>query len=247
MASKSALKSAELRVDAYRPHTPQRYCESAPTHGPPRVGGHSSAGTMRSVPEPPLGWPAPTAKGAVEATVRLPGSKSMTNRALVLAALCIGPSTLRHPLRARDTELMAAGLRAMGTRGSTVEGDLWVVRPRPLRGPAHVAVGLAGTVMRFLPPLAGLADGPVTFDGDPRARERPLAPLLGALRQAGVNLRPGPGGGLPLTVHGTGRVPGGEVTLDASASSQLVSGLLLAGADFDQGLVVHHVGAPVPS
>jgi 3-phosphoshikimate 1-carboxyvinyltransferase len=202
---------------------------------------------MRSVPKPVLGWPAPTAKGAVRATVRLPGSKSMTNRALVLAALCIGPSTLRHPLRARDTELMAAGLRAMGTQVSTVEDDLWVVRPRPLRGPAHVVVGLAGTVMRFLPPLAGLADGPVTFDGDPRARERPLAPLLGALRQAGVSLQPGPGGGLPLIVHGTGRVRGGEVTLDASASSQLVSGLLLAGADFDQGLVVHHVGPPMPS
>ena len=92
----------------------------------------------------------------------------MTARALVLAALSEGPSTLRAPLRARDTELMAAGLRALGPHVSTQDDTRWVVRPGPLRGPAHVDVGLAGTVMRFLPPVAGLADGPVTFDGDPR-------------------------------------------------------------------------------
>jgi len=171
----------------------------------------------------------------------------MTARALVLAAVSVDSSTLRHPLRARDTELMASGLRAMGTQVSTVEDDLWVVRPRPLRGSAHVDVGLAGTVMRFLPPLAGLADGTVTFDGDPRARERPLAPLLKALTEIGVRLEAGPGGGLPLAVHGNGRVRGGEATIDASTSSQLVSGLLLAAADFDRGIVVHHVGPPVPS
>jgi 3-phosphoshikimate 1-carboxyvinyltransferase len=108
-------------------------------------------------------------------------------------------------------------------------------------------VGLAGTVMRFLPSVAGLADGPVTFDGDPRARLRPLAPLLNALRALGVRIDAAPGGGLPVTVHGMGRVTGGEVTIDASASSQLVSGLLLAGPDFDHGVVVRHVGPPVPS
>jgi len=171
----------------------------------------------------------------------------MTARALVLAAVSVDSSTLRHPLRARDTELMASGLRAMGTQVSTVEDDLWVVRPRPLRGSAHVDVGLAGTVMRFLPPLAGLADGTVTFDGDPRARERPLAPLLKALSEIGVRLEAGPGGGLPLAIYGNGRVRGGEVTIDASTSSQLVSGLLLAAADFDCGIVVRHVGPPVPS
>jgi 3-phosphoshikimate 1-carboxyvinyltransferase len=171
----------------------------------------------------------------------------MTARALVLAAGSVGTSTLRAPLRARDSELMAAGLRAMGTHVSTMDDELWVVRARPLHGPARVDVGLAGTVMRFLPALAALADGTVTFDGDPRARQRPLAPLVQALRTLGVDLEAGPGGGLPLAVHGTGRVSGGAVTIDASASSQLVSGLLLAGFEFDNGVVVRHVGPPVPS
>jgi len=171
----------------------------------------------------------------------------MTARALVLAAISVGPSTLHYPLRARDTELMAAALRAMGTHVSTTDDERWVVRPRPLAGPAQVDVGLAGTVMRFLPAIAGLADGPVTFDGDPRARARPLGPLVEALRSVGVRIDASPGGGLPLTVHGVGRVAGGEVTIDASASSQFVSGLLLAAADFDTGIVVRHVGPPVPS
>jgi 3-phosphoshikimate 1-carboxyvinyltransferase len=113
-----------------------------------------------------------------------------------------------------------------------------------------VDVGLAGTVMRFIPPIAGLADGPVTFDGDPYARKRPLGPLLGALGGLGVAIEARPtadGGGLPLTIHGKGRVAGGEVTIDASASSQFVSGLLLAGSAYDRGLVVRHVGPPMPS
>ncbi|HEY3009635.1 MAG TPA: 3-phosphoshikimate 1-carboxyvinyltransferase [Micromonosporaceae bacterium] len=200
--------------------------------------------TATRAPNP---WMAPTAGEPVSATVRLPGSKSMTARALVLSAVSVGPSTLRAPLRARDTMLMAIGLRAMGSHVSTVDDDRWVVRPRPLHGPAQVDVGLAGTVMRFLPPVAGLADGPVTFDGDKRARERPLGPLVQALRAVGVRIDASDSGGLPLTVHGVGRVTGGEVTIDASASSQLVSGLLLAAADFDHGLVVRHEGPPVPS
>jgi 3-phosphoshikimate 1-carboxyvinyltransferase len=195
----------------------------------------------------PVPWTAPTAPAPVKATTRLPGSKSMTARALVLAAVSVGTSTLRAPLRARDTELMAAGLRAMGAHVSTVDDERWVVRPRPLHGPARIDVGLAGTVMRFLPPVAGLADGPVTFDGDPRARDRPLGPLLDALRAVGVRIDSAPTGGLPVTVHGVGLVTGGEVTIDASSSSQLVSGLLLAAADFDRGIVVRHVGPPVPS
>jgi 3-phosphoshikimate 1-carboxyvinyltransferase len=192
-------------------------------------------------------WTAPTADEPVSATVRLPGSKSMTARALVLAAVSSGSSTLRAPLRARDTVLMAAGLRAMGATVTTADDDLWVVRPRSLHGPAKVDVGLAGTVMRFLPAVAALANGPVTFDGDPRARQRPMAPLIDALGALGADIEASPGGSLPLTVHGTGHVTGGEVTIDASSSSQLVSGLLLAGAAFDRGVVVRHVGPPVPS
>jgi 3-phosphoshikimate 1-carboxyvinyltransferase len=192
-------------------------------------------------------WAAPRASDPVRATIALPGSKSITARALILAGLSVGSSTLRHPLSARDTVLMAGGLRALGTHINTIDDDLWVIRPRPLHGPAHVNVGLAGTVMRFLPPVAALADGPITFDGDPRARQRPLAPLIQALRQVGVEINDEGRGALPLTVRGTGRVRGGQVTIDTSASSQLVSGLLLAAHDFDKGAVVRHQGPPVPS
>ncbi len=196
---------------------------------------------------PPQPWPAPTAGRAVEATVRLPGSKSMTARALVISALADRPSTLGHPLRARDTELMAAGLRAMGQQVSTLDDERWVVRPQPLTGPAHVDVGLAGTVMRFLPALAAQSGGAVTFDGDPHARKRPLGTLIGALNALGARIESAPGGGLPLVVHGAGALPGGEVTIDASASSQFVSGLLLAAPSFTNGVVVRHQGPPVPS
>jgi 3-phosphoshikimate 1-carboxyvinyltransferase len=196
---------------------------------------------------PPEPWTAPTATEPVAWTLRLPGSKSMTARALVLSAIAVGPSTLHRPLRARDTELMAGGLRALGSHVSSVHDEQWLVRPRPLQGPAHVDVGLAGTVMRFVPPIAGLADGPVTFDGDPHARARPLGPLVGALRAIGVRIDSAASGGLPLTVHGSGRVTGGEVVIDASASSQFVSGLLLAAPRFERGVVVRHVGPPVPS
>ncbi|NGM13810.1 3-phosphoshikimate 1-carboxyvinyltransferase [Verrucosispora sp. CWR15] len=192
-------------------------------------------------------WTAPTASDPVSASLRLPGSKSMTNRALVLSALATGPSTLSRPLRARDTELMAAALRAMGAHVSIADDERWLVRPHRLFGPAHVDVGLAGTIMRFVPPVAGLADGQVTLDGDPHARTRPLGPLIEALRSLGVRVDTPPSGSLPLVVLGAGRVTGGEVVIDASASSQLVSGLLLAAPRFDRGLVVRHVGPPVPS
>jgi 3-phosphoshikimate 1-carboxyvinyltransferase len=171
----------------------------------------------------------------------------MSARALVLAGLATGPGRLDRPLRARDTTLMAAGLTALGAAVDTASDETWSVHPGPLTGPAAIDVGLAGTVMRFLPPVAALARGTVTFDGDPQARERPLAPLLAALAEAGVNLEASVAGGLPLAVHGSGRVRGGKVTIDASTSSQLVSALLLAAAAFDEGIVVHHVGPPVPS
>lgn len=192
-------------------------------------------------------WPAPVAAHAVTATVTAPGSKSVTNRALVLSALAEGPSRLRRPLRSRDTDLMAAALRALGTSVADDDGD-WVVTPATLRGPASVDVGLAGTVMRFVPPVATLADGPVAFDGDTAARTRPLRPLVEALRSLGADIDDGGRGALPLTVVGHGGLPGGRVDIDASASSQLVSALLLSAAAWDAGVVVHHVGArPVPN
>ncbi|WP_438871398.1 3-phosphoshikimate 1-carboxyvinyltransferase [Paractinoplanes lichenicola] len=179
--------------------------------------------------------------------MRLPGSKSMTARALVLAALADGPSVVERPLRARDTELMAAGLRAIGVAVDSSDDERWRLEPGPLRGPARVDVGLAGTIMRFLPPAAALAEGTVEFDGDPHARNRPLRPIVEALRSLGVSIDASATGGLPLTVRGAGLVEGGEAVIDASGSSQFVSGLLLSAPRFTKGLVLRHEGPPVPS
>lgn len=191
-------------------------------------------------------WPAPRAIRPVEATVKLPGSKSMTARAAVLAALADAPSVIRNPLLARDTALMVEGLRALGVAVVEAAGS-WEVTPSVLGGQCSIDVGNSGTVMRFLPPLACLAKGSVRFDGDPRARQRPMAPVLSALRALGADIQAHGTGSLPITVQGTGRVTGGRVTLDASQSSQFVSALLLSGARFDRGVVVRHAGAPVPS
>ncbi|MGH8876132.1 MAG: 3-phosphoshikimate 1-carboxyvinyltransferase [Stackebrandtia sp.] len=193
-----------------------------------------------------LRWPAPRADGAVRARVTIPGSKSMMSRALVLTAVSLGASSLAAPLIARDSALMVAGLSAMGTRVVTADDSLWTIHPRPPRGPATVDCGLAGTVMRFLPPLAATASGPITFDGDPYARKRPMGPLLRALTALGVSVDSGTNG-LPFTINSSGRVTGREVTIDASTSSQFISGLLLSAPDFDSGLVLRHQGPPVPS
>lgn len=189
-------------------------------------------------------WPAPRATAPVDAEVTVPGSKSVTNRALVLAALATGPSRLRSPLRARDTELMAGALRILGI-GVADDGGDWVVSPGPLRGGGTIDVGLAGTVQRFVPALAALSDAPVRFDGDTRARQRPLAPLVDGLRQLGADIDDV---ALPLTVHGRGRLQGGTAAIDATGSSQFLSGLLLAAPRYDEGLVLRHTGArPAPS
>ncbi|GIH73297.1 3-phosphoshikimate 1-carboxyvinyltransferase [Sphaerimonospora thailandensis] len=191
-------------------------------------------------------WPAPTATGPIDASVRLPGSKSVTNRALLLAALAEAPGTVRLALRSRDADLMAAALRSLGTEMTpSNDGDAgvdWLIVPHPIRGGVSIDVGLAGTVMRFVPPVAALADGPVSFDGDPHARKRPMGSILSALRSLGATVD---GDALPFTVRGP--IIGGEVVIDASASSQMVSGLLLAAARFEKGVTVRHSGPPVPS
>jgi 3-phosphoshikimate 1-carboxyvinyltransferase len=179
--------------------------------------------------------------------VTVPGSKSQTNRALVLSALAAthgGVSTISGALRSRDTDLMIAALQTLGLRVDgpadelTVDGTI-----SPLAG-ARVDCGLAGTVLRFVPPLAALGPATVTFDGDEQARSRPIAPLLDALRGLGVDID---GDGLPFGVRGAGSVAGGAVEIDASASSQFVSGLLLTGPSFSNGLTVQHRGAALPS
>jgi 3-phosphoshikimate 1-carboxyvinyltransferase len=147
---------------------------------------------------------------------------------------------------------MADGLRAMGVQIDEVVnghggGEAWRVIPAGLRGPATVDVGNAGTVMRFLPPVAALADGPVRFDGDPRSYERPLHGVIDALRALGARIDDGGRGSLPLTVHGGGALDGGKVEVDASASSQFVSALLLSGPRCNLGVEVRHTGETLPS
>ncbi|MGH3232056.1 MAG: 3-phosphoshikimate 1-carboxyvinyltransferase [Streptosporangiaceae bacterium] len=200
-------------------------------------------------------WPSPAADGPVSARVRLPASKSITNRALVLAALSDGPdpvSVIANPLRARDTTLAADALRALGagiTEENSESRTAWRVTPGlPAPGSAvSVDVGNAGTVMRFLPGLAALTSAVVAFDGDARARQRPVGPILAALRQLGAHIEDGGRAAVPFTVHGRGAVRGGAVVLDASGSSQLVSGLLLAAPRFDEGIEIRHEGPPAPS
>ncbi|WP_432488068.1 3-phosphoshikimate 1-carboxyvinyltransferase [Kineococcus sp. SYSU DK018] len=205
-------------------------------------------------PAPEL-WPAPRATGPLDAVVPVPGSKSLTNRYLVVAALAERPSLLRAPLVSRDTLLMADGLRALGADvvvgGLEVEGvdeGDWLVHPGPVTGGGRVDCGLAGTVMRFLPPVAALAEQPVAFDGDPRARERPMGAVLDGLRQLGAVVEDGGRGLLPFTVRGpAGGLRGGPVRIDASGSSQFVSALLLVGARCRDGLEVVHDGPELPS
>ncbi|OHF36454.1 3-phosphoshikimate 1-carboxyvinyltransferase [Corynebacterium sp. HMSC074A01] len=187
-------------------------------------------------------WPAPYAPAPVSHTQAVPGSKSMTNRALILAALAQGESFIVGALRSRDTELMESALAAMGTRFAR-EGEGIRVTPSELQA-AEVGCGLAGTVMRFVPPVAAFAQGPVLFDGDVQAKSRPMGTILDALRDLGVSVA---GDSLPFTVHGTGSAPGGEVTIDASGSSQFVSGLLLAAPHFERGVTITHSGGTLPS
>jgi 3-phosphoshikimate 1-carboxyvinyltransferase len=206
---------------------------------------------MQARPQPDAVWEAPTAVSAVQATVGLPGSKSITNRALILAALAAGPTTINGPLRARDTELMVAAISALGATVSSGNddgaSDSWRVIPGSPPAAARIDVGNAGTVLRFVPPVAALAAGDVKFTGDPRAAERPVGELLDGLRQLGVEIDDGGRGAVPFIVKGRGQVTGGAVTLNASSSSQLVSGLLLAAPRYETGVEIRHQGDRIPS
>ncbi|MBP1135685.1 3-phosphoshikimate 1-carboxyvinyltransferase [Arthrobacter sp. PvP023] len=214
----------------------------------------TTSGPVADVPH----WPAPFAGAPVDATVTVPGSKSLTNRYLVLAALADGPSRLRAPLHSRDSALMIQALRQLGAGIREVPGDGSFgpdLEVSPLSSDAAAAdaaidCGLAGTVMRFVPPLAALRNGATVFDGDPHARKRPMGTIIEALAALGVDVRAADGArpsALPFAVAGTGQVRGGHLVIDASASSQFVSALLLVGARFTEGLHLEHVGKPVPS
>jgi 3-phosphoshikimate 1-carboxyvinyltransferase len=225
-------------------------------------------------------WPAPfRGSQPVNARVVIPGSKSVTNRALILAAQATSPSILRRPLVSRDSELMVAGLRALGIGVQEIEVEsnanastnnagtnnastnnagtntastntkelAWKITPAPLKGPAVIDVGNAGTVMRFLPPLAALAQGTISFDGDPRSHERPLGPVIKALEELGISIDHGNRYSLPLSLVGTGKIPGGEIDIDASASSQFLSALLLIGPSTENGITARHIGGELPS
>ena len=189
-------------------------------------------------------WSAP-AGNLFQAEIRLPGSKSLTNRELVLSALADSVSVLRHPLISRDSELMIEALRKLGVQ-IEVTADEMTVTPGGLSGDCQIDCGLAGTVMRFIPPLAALAKGRVEFDGDEAARKRPMATTIDSLRKLGVSVDAA-SDFLPFAINATGSVLGGKLAIDASASSQFVSGLLLAGARFDKGLRLTHTGHSVPS
>lgn len=198
-------------------------------------------------------WVAPHSSAPISARLQLPASKSLTGRELILAALADAPGVLHAPLHSRDTDLMVEAMRALGAQIEEVPGsgafgaDLRITPAAELSGSTTIECGLAGTVMRFVPPLAALALGPVAFDGDPYARKRPMRPLIDALRLLGADVSDEGRGALPFTVHGKGGLEGGRVEVDASLSSQFVSALLLAGPRFANGVHVVHTGDRLPS
>ena len=191
-------------------------------------------------------WNAPNRTNPIAARVRIPGSKSLTNRWLIMAALSGGECRINHPLQARDTLLMAQALSALGS-SVEIQDQAFVVTPGTTSDATQVDCGLAGTVMRFVPPVAALSSGNIRFDGDPHARVRPMKQIISALRGLDVEINDDDRGTLPFTVIGKGFVAGGSVTIDASESSQFVSALLLAGCRYDAGVSVIHSGSALPS
>lgn len=214
--------------------------------------------TMDTMSEFQNPWPAPLASRPLSATVTIPGSKSLSNRYLILAAMGQHPVTLVGLLRSRDTDLMMGALRSLGVEFQVDPDDETTVRVTPpssgrFTGDVDVYCGLAGTVMRFVPGLAMFADGPVRFDGDAQAYARPMKPVLEGLEQLGARIEyHGEPGRLPFTLtppaasDGTG-APAHTVSIDASGSSQFISGLLLIGARLPGGLELQHTGDHLPS
>ena len=192
-------------------------------------------------------WLAPVATGPLDAAVELPGSKSLNNRELVLSALASEPTLLTGTLDSRDSSLMIDALRSLGTQIEVNSDGSVLVTPKAFERSATIDCGLAGTVMRFVPPLSVLANGEIKFDGDEGARRRPMHTTIESLRALGTSVTDEGAAALPFTVHGTGKVSGGELTVDASASSQFVSGLLLAAARYENGLTLRHEGEHLPS
>jgi 3-phosphoshikimate 1-carboxyvinyltransferase len=201
-------------------------------------------------------WSAPFRGGLtsvgepINAKISIPGSKSATNRALILAAIAKTPSRLRKPLSSRDADLMVKGLQSLGCKIDeikTAQGFDYQITPQKLTGPTQIDVGNAGTVMRFLPPIASLATGLIYFDGDARSHERPLEPVIKALEQLGASIEHGNKYRLPLTINGSGEIKGGEVEVDASASSQFISALMLLGPATKNGLTIKNIGKSLPS
>lgn len=172
--------------------------------------------------------------------VEVPGSKSITNRALFLAAAASGTTTLRRPLDSDDTAGFAEGLAALGYR-LTREPSAWTVEGRP-QGPAAAEASVfcrdGATTARFLPALVAAGHGVFHFDASPQMRRRPLGPLTAALRELGVDLRhEAEEGHHPLTVHADG-IKGGHITLDAGLSSQFLTALLLVAPLTAEGLSI---------
>lgn len=192
-------------------------------------------------------WHAPTINGAINSTLEIPGSKSATNRAFVLAALGNKNSIITNPLFARDTNLM---LEALEKLGCNVVKKLNSVEISPMKkdhSEISIDVGLAGTVMRFVPPLAALSSGTSHFDGDERARNRPMKTLIESLKKLNVKVIDNHQGKLPFSIISDGQITGGEIEIDASESSQFISALMLVGAKFKNGLTIKHVGQNLPS
>ena len=216
-------------------------------------------------------WHIPRADAPLQATVRVPGSKSLTNRYLVLAAQAAGTSVIHNPLYSRDTRLMMDALRNLGvtisaeniqeitentadTQGSLSVTGLGKATSNPIlpgnpdrsaqKDAAHIDCGLAGTVMRFVPPLVATWGGAAHFAGDAQALSRPIAPLLSALRTLGATVT---GTAVPFTISARPGLSGGRIDIDASASSQFLSALLLSGASWPDGLQIRHTGSSLPS